>query len=155
MPRCKGSDNKPNNAAHDCQHDEVDGQQRIKIFGVVHDFRPEPRAADGKGVKGKDGGVDQEQDKGLVVAQPEARRQPRAVMVHLEHASAACRAVVRAVRLAGLAFLAESNFSIALDCEGCRHATLAAAARREKAVAIVVRRRTGIRKDGRRVGPVE
>lgn len=62
---------------------------------------------------------------------------------------------MRAIRLAGLALLAESNPPIALDCEGCRHATLAAAARREKTVAVVIRRRSGIRKDGRRVGPVE
>lgn len=155
MPRCEGAHHEPNNAAHHRQHDEVDGQQRIQIFRVVHHFGPEPRAANRKGVEGKDGGVNQKEDEGLVVAQPDTRRQPWAVVVHLEDASAACRAVVRAIWLASLALLAESKLAVALDCEGRCRAVLAAAACREKAVAVDIGRRPGIRKDGRRVGPVE
>jgi hypothetical protein len=43
-----------------------------------------------------------------VVAQANTGRQPRTVVVHLEYAAPTCRAVMRPVRLARLALLAEA-----------------------------------------------
>lgn len=53
-----------------------------------------------------------------MVVQSDACGEPRAVVVHLQHAFLACATVVRAVRLAGLALLAEANIAIGLDGEG-------------------------------------
>lgn len=57
-----------------------------------------------------------------------------------------------AVRLAGLAFLAESDLAIALNGEGCR---LRCVLCREEAVAVFVRSRAGRCEHSGCVGPVE
>lgn len=58
-------------------------------------------------------------------------------MVHLEHAPAARRAVVRAVWFTRLALFAEANLAIAFYCEGCRFG-LSGLRQRQQAVAVVV-----------------
>lgn len=55
-----------------------------------------------------------------MVAQADARREPGAVVVHLEDAATTRRAVVSAVGLSCLAFLAEADFAIGFNSEGGR-----------------------------------
>lgn len=74
------------------------------------------------------------------------------MVVHLQHAGAAGRAVVCAVWLARLAFLAEPEFAVRFDCKvrgGRRYV------RRERAVSIAARCGAGAGEDGCGVGPVE
>lgn len=87
-----------------------------------------------------------------MVAQPDARREPGAVVVHLEDTAAACRAVVGAVGLSGLTFLAEASLAVGFDSKGARGALFAG---REGAVPAIVGGTTGRSENGGGVGPVE
>lgn len=88
-----------------------------------------------------------------MVAQTDASCQPRAVVVHLEHAAAACRAVVGTIRLARLTFLAEANLAVGFDGKG-RGRTLGIVSG-EGTVSAVVGGTTWWGEDGSGVGPVE
>ena len=89
-----------------------------------------------------------------MVAKADASGQPWTMMVHLEHAAAACRAVVGAIRLTSLAFLAEAYLTIALDSEG-RSVIQVDLVRRKEPVAVIVGRRSGARKNSRRIAPIQ
>ena len=87
-----------------------------------------------------------------MVAKADAGRQPGTVVIHLEDAAAAGRAVVGAIGFSGLAFLAEAHLAVGFDGEGC------GGGRRvgwEGAVAVVVCRAAGGREDCGCVAPVE
>ena len=154
VPACEDADDETNDTTHDSKHNEVNRQQRVEVLRVIQHFGPHPCPANGKGVKAEERSVDQEEQESLVVPEADASGEPRAMVVHLEHAAAARRAVVRAVGLAGLALLAEPDFAIAFNSEGGRLGRLLLG-RREKAVAIVVGGRAGGSEDGGGIGPVE
>ena len=61
-----------------------------------------------RGVGASSGGIDEEEAEVLVVVEPDAVVHPRAVVIHLHHASAADGAVVRARRLPALALAASA-----------------------------------------------
>lgn len=88
-----------------------------------------------------------------MVAQADAGREPGAMVVHLEHAATARRAVVGAVRLACLTFLAEAH--LAIGFHGERRGGARSLVGRERAVTRVVCGGTRRGEDGGGVGPVE
>lgn len=154
MPARESADNKTDYAADDGQHDVVDREQRVQILGIVHNLRPGPGSGHSEAIEAKDSRIDEEQQEGLVVPEPDTGGEPGAVVVHLEDAAAARGAVVRAVRLPSLAFLAEARLAVGLDGEG-RGVVGAGLSGREEAVAVVVGRGAGVGEDGGGVGPVE
>jgi hypothetical protein len=153
VPTAEGANDEPDDAGDDAQHDVVDGHQALDVGGVGgKDLLPHPGARGGEAEEAEEGGVDEEEQEGLVVVQADAGGQPGAVVVHLEHAAAAGRAVVGAVGLAGLALFAEAQFAVGLDGEG---GGLGRDVGRQRAVAMVVGRAAGRVEDGSRVAPVE
>ena len=90
-----------------------------------------------------------------MVAQPDAGGEPGAMVVHLEDAPPAGRAVVCAVGLAGLAFLAETYLAVGLDGEGGRAGGRTGLVGRQGAISAVVGRAAGRGEHGRCVGPVQ
>lgn len=87
-----------------------------------------------------------------MVSEPDAGGQPGAVVVHLQHAALASRAVVGAIGLACLAFLAEPELAIRLDGKG---GGVGSGDGGQGRIAHAVRGTTGIGEDGRGVAPVE
>lgn len=87
-----------------------------------------------------------------MVAQPNARREPGTVVVHLQNAAATCRAVVGAVRLPCLAFLAEAELAISFHGKGGRGSVFVC---RQGAIAAVIGGATGRCEDCGRICPVE
>lgn len=77
------------------------------------------------------------------------------MVVHLEDAPPAGRAVVRAVGLAGLTFLAEAYLPIGLDGEGGRVGGRNRFVGGQGAIPAIVGRAAGRREYGRCVGPVQ
>lgn len=90
-----------------------------------------------------------------MVAQSDAGGEPGAMVIHLEDAPPAGRAVVRAVGLAGLAFLAEAYLPVGLDREGGRAGGRTGLVGRQGAVPAIVGRASGRGEYGRCVGPVQ
>lgn len=90
-----------------------------------------------------------------MVAQSDAGGEPGAMVVHLEDAPPAGRAMVRAVGLAGLAFLAEANLAVGLDGEGGRAGGRTGLVGGQGAVPAVVGRAARSGEYGLRVGPVQ
>ena len=80
-----------------------------------------------------------------MVAKPDTRSQPGAVVVHLQHAAAAGRAVVGAVGLSCLALLAETYLAVGFYGKG---GGIGMNVGREGAVAIVVGRAARRGEDG-------
>lgn len=151
VPPRKSADNDADDAGDDAQHDVVDGHEALDVGRVGEDLGPDPGARSEEAEEAEEGRVDEEEEEGLVVAQADTCRQPRAVVVHLEHAAAAGGAVVGAVGLAGLALFAEAQFAVGLNSErGGRGRGVC----RECAVAIVVGGAAGRGKDGGGVAPV-
>ena len=147
----EGADDQADDAGDDAQHDEVDGHEGVDVGGLAEHLDPDPGARGGEAEPAEEGGVDEEEQEGLVVAQADARGQPGAVVVHLEHAAAAGRAVVGAVGLAGLALLAEAHLAVGLDREGRDGGRVHG----QGAIAIVVGGAAGRGEDGRGVAPIE
>lgn len=90
-----------------------------------------------------------------MVAQSDAGGEPGAMVVHLEDAPPAGRAVVSAVGLAGLAFLAEAYLPVGLDGKGGRAGGRTGFVGGQGAVPAIVGRAAGRREHGRCVGPVQ
>ena len=153
MPGGEGTHDEADDARQHGQQDEVDGHEGVDVLGLLEDLRVDPGPGHGAGVEAEQRHVDQAQQEGLVVAQPDARRQPRAVVVHLQHAPPARRAVVGAVGLPGLALLAEPQVAVRLDGEGGGVGRLDVGGQRR--IAGVVGRAARAREDGRGVAPVE
>lgn len=78
---------------------------------------PHPSSTDSEPEQAEKRSINQEKQEGFVVAKTDAGSQPGAVVVHLEDASLAGRAMMGSVGLPSLAFLAVSNFAVALDRE--------------------------------------
>lgn len=87
-----------------------------------------------------------------MVSKPDAGGQPGAVVVHLENAALTSRAVVCAIGLAGLAFLAEPEFAIRFDG---KRGGVGGGDGGQGRIAHTVCGTTGIGEDGRGVAPVE
>lgn len=87
-----------------------------------------------------------------MVPEPDAGGQPGAVVVHLEHAAMTSRAVVGAIGLAGLAFLAEPELAIRLDSKG---GGVGRGNGGQGRIAHAVCGTAGIGEDGRGVAPVK
>lgn len=87
-----------------------------------------------------------------MISKPDAGGEPRAVVIHLQHAALAGRAVVGAIGLACLAFLTKPKVSVRLDGERGRVRRRDGGQRR---VAHAICRATGIGEDGCGVAPVE
>ena len=87
-----------------------------------------------------------------MVAKPDARGQPGAVVVHFQHAAAAGRAVMGAVGLPCLALLAETHLAVGFYSEG---GDIGMDVGRESAIAIIVGRAARRGEDGDGVRPVE
>lgn len=119
VPGRKGTDDDGNDATANGEHDKVDGHKRLHVLSVGEDLVPDPSTTNSKAVETEEGSIDEEEQEGLVVAQANAGGEPGAMVVHLEDAPTAGRAVVGAVGLAGLAFLAVAKLAVALDGEGC------------------------------------
>lgn len=154
MPRGESTDNEPYNSTDDGEHDEVERHEGVSETRSVDNLDIDPRPAGSKRVEAKERGVDQEEEERLVVSQANASRKPRAVVIHLQNAAAACRAVVGTIGFPGLALLAETKLAIALDGKRCR-IVLASLARGKEAISVIVGGRTGIREDGCGITPVE
>lgn len=90
-----------------------------------------------------------------MIAQSDAGGEPGAMVVHLEDAPPAGRAMVRAVGFTGLAFLAEANLPVGLDGEGGRVGGRTRLVGGQGAVTAVVGRAARRREHGRSVGPVQ
>lgn len=152
MPRGEGTNHYANNARYHCEHDVVHWHQGLHILRLSCQLGVHPSSGHGKGVQAEYGGVDEEQQKRLVVAQTDARSKPRAVMVHLQDAFATSATVVRAVGLASLAFLAEAHAAIGLDGEG---GPGGGCGRRKGRVATDIRGAAWAREDGGGIAPIE
>ena len=108
MPGGEAAEDQPDDAAEDGEEDDVHREQGVHVVCVIEDLAPDPERGDGKVHPAEDGGVDEEEEEGFVVVEPDAGRQPWTMMVHFQHTSLACGAVVCAVRFGDLTLLAKS-----------------------------------------------
>lgn len=156
MPSSESGYYDSNDARKNSEQDVVHRHERLAVVAVVQDLRPDPSRRRRKGYPTEECQVDQEEEEGLVVVKPDACGQPRAMVVHLEHAPPAGGAVVGTVRFLCLTLLAEPNIAgRRLDCEGgILHAP--SLLRRKLTIAICdVERRAGIGEYSGGIAPVE
>jgi len=156
MPRSESCYDNSDDTRQNSEQDVVDRHEGLGVLPVTEDFAPDPGRRCRKTHPAEEGEICQEEDKGFVVAQANASREPRAVVVHLQDAALARGAVVGAVGLLGLALVAEAQFTGGcLDSEG-RVLHLSSFLRRQMTVAILeIERRPGVGEYGGSVAPVE
>ena len=156
MPRGEARQDNADDAREHGQEDVVDGHEGIRDLGILQNLSPHPRRRGRKTEPTKEGRVDEEQEEGFVVAEADAGSQPRAVVVHLQHAALACRAVMGAVGFLGLALFAEAKVAgRGFDGEG-RVGVVALLLGRQVGVAVDGgQRRAWVGEDGGGVAPVE
>jgi hypothetical protein len=152
MPTSKPSQNQPNNSRYHGQHDIIDGHQRLCIFSIIQYLPVDPNARNTEAEEAEQRCVYQEQEEGFVVPQSHTRRKPRAMMIHLQHAGPAGRAMMSAIWFPRLAFLAISQLPIRFDGEVRSNRWCLCG---QGAVAIMARRRSWTRKHSSRVRPVQ
>lgn len=152
MPAGKGAHDNRDDSGHDGQHDVVDRHEGFNGGVLDGDLAIDPGGRGHKGAHAKQGRVDEEEQEGLVVAQADAGGEPGTVVIHLQHAPAAGRAVVGAIGLARLALFAETELAVGLDGKRRGHG---GGLGREGAVAIVVGGATRGGEDCGCVAPVE
>ena len=153
VPRREATQGEGEDAADDGQHQIVDRHETIVVLSVAEDLAVQPAHGHGEAHEAEERGVDEEQHERLVVPQAETGRQPRAVMVHLQHASSARRTMMRSVRLASLAFLAVAHPTARLDRQ---RGALLGLMGRQIAVATIARGgRAGVSEHRHRVRPAQ
>lgn len=112
MPACEAAQHEADDAAEDCEQDCVDDHDALVHALVVKDRGPDPLRGDTEADPAEERGVGQEEQEGFVVVHADAGGKPGAVVVHLQHAAVAGAAMVGAIRLHGLAFLAVPSLAV-------------------------------------------
>lgn len=79
---------------------------------------PHPSSRDCTTEAAEQSSIYEKEEEKFVIPQAHAGRQPRAVVIHLQNALPARRAVVRAIWFSSLAFLAEAQFARGFDRKG-------------------------------------
>ena len=118
MPAGEAGEDKADDARDYGQHDVIHWHDALAVLAGGADLVVDPGGAEGEAEEAVDGGVEEEEEEGLVVAEADAGRQPRAVVVHLQDTSATGGAVVDPVGLRGVALLAEARGAGGLDGQG-------------------------------------
>lgn len=121
MPACESGEDESDDATENGEKDGVHYSHSFFHLGLFCDFHPYPPGTDTKTRPTEDGRVNEEEQERLVVPQPGTSRQPGTVMIHLQNAFPARRAVMRTIRLDAAAFLAISRLARLL-CRHSRHA---------------------------------
>lgn len=156
MPSRESCDDDTDNTREDSEQDVVDGHKGLCVCALAEDLAPYPCGRSGKAHPTEDAEVDEEEDKGLVVAEADTGSEPGTVVVHFQDAALAGGAVVGAIGFLGLALVAEAKFAGRGLYGKRRVLDVAAFLRGQVAVAILdVEGRAGISEDGGCVAPVE
>lgn len=156
MPPSKPSYHDANNSREYGEQDVVDGHKRLGVLAITEDLTVHPRGRRCETNPAEEGQVDEKQYEHLVVSQADTGGEPRAVMVHFQDTALACRAVVSAVRLPGLALVTEPDVARrSLDGEGCILHTSSFLCGQVTVAIVEVQGRARISEDGGCVAPIK